>query len=156
MAQRSPYDIATICSWLRRRGGCRLDAVLKDRGAPIVPILSVQEDSVRVEVEGGGIEALRVRAGAGHAALQRLRQAGLGRKGAVELEVVDQLLLTRMLITLYIFTDELEPYPNRYCLPFKMKVRITARRLQPKVLALKHGISNQLGVIIGSNNEPEL
>jgi len=72
------------------------------------------------------------------------------------LEMVDQLLLTRMLITLYIFADELKPYPDGYCLPFKMKVRITARRLQPKVLALKHGISNQLGVIIGSNNEPEL
>ena len=27
--------------------------MLKDRGAPIVPILSVQEDSVPFEVEGG-------------------------------------------------------------------------------------------------------
>jgi len=72
------------------------------------------------------------------------------------LEMVDQLLLTRMLITLYIFTDELKPYPNCYCLPFKVNVRITARRLQPKVLAFKHGISNQLGVIIGPNNEPQL
>ena len=72
------------------------------------------------------------------------------------LKVVGELLLTRMLITLYIFANELKPYANGYCLPFKMKVRITARRLQPKVLALKHGISHQLGDIIGPNNEPEL
>ncbi len=72
------------------------------------------------------------------------------------LKVVDQLLLARMLIALNVLTNDFESDPNGDSLPLKMKVRVTARRFKPEVLALKHGISNQLGVIIRSNDEPEL
>ena len=72
------------------------------------------------------------------------------------LKVVDQLLLTRMLIALNVLTNDFESDPNGDSLPLKMKVRVTARCFKPEVLALKHGIPNQLGVIIRSNDEPEL
>lgn len=87
---------------------------------------------------------------------QVFEELGLFGQAGMALEVVDQLLLTGMLITLYIFPDEFKSYSDHHRLPFKVEVGVTARRLQPKVLALKHGIPNQLGVIIRPNNEPEL
>ena len=83
-------------------------------------------------------------------------ELGLFGQAGMALEVVEQLLLTGMLITLYIFPDEFKSYSDGHRLPFKVEVGVTARRLQPKVLALKHGIPNQLGVIIRPNDEPEL
>lgn len=72
------------------------------------------------------------------------------------LKMIGELLLTRMLITLNIFANKFESYANGYCLPLEMKVGVAACCFQPKVLPLEHSIPNQLRVIVGSNDEPEL